>query len=154
MLKLPFFVGIRLTAQFPDMSYTAALFDSLLRASAAEGSIGGGSISGGYRAGSPSGGTFLTAQQHYSSLPHGGSGAPLSFGASLAAAQASAAATHAAGLAGEIDMVHSAHAAAEARLPGELDECYAVIRFQRTQASQLRTRLAAVEEHNQQVRSS
>jgi len=39
-------------------------------------------------------------------------------------------------------------------LPHELDECYAVIRYQRAQVSQLRGRVSALEAENGEVRSS
>lgn len=46
----------------------------------------------------------------------------------------------------------SSMSAASEPLPHEMEECYAVIRFQRVQIAQLRTKLASVEDQNAQVR--
>ena len=152
------------------MSYTAALFDSLLRAQQADAAAAGahapqaaapwpspGGYAGGLppsRAGRGSPGAAGSGMSHYTSLPHG------SFEHAHAAAHAAHA--HAAGLSGDgggyggsDDALSAYHGAGgDARLPAELDECYSVIRFQRTQAAQLRARLVSAEEHSAQVRAA
>lgn len=85
------------------MSYTAQLFESLLRASA-EGS-GSGSGSG-------------------SAAPSSSAG---------------------------VSAPSSSSSAGVAEVPHELDECYAVINFQRKQIGELRERVASLEEQNASV---
>jgi hypothetical protein len=95
------------------MSYTAQLFDSLLRASAE---------------------TPLKSAAPQYSLPS----------ADLRGFSSSSA-TFEANPPGEMS---------SDALPHELDECYAVIRYQRAQVSQLRGRVSALEAENAEVGSS
>ena len=50
-------------------------------------------------------------------------------------------------------VLHGGGGGGDSALPNELDECYAVIRFQRSQAAQLRGRIATLEEQNTIVRA-